>query len=293
MVGREGRCLRRMAINGPTPLEGTCPPQDEKPDAARAQAARARPGPDGPDRPRAGLLRGVLRLRLLPRLGRGRGGRGDGRRDPRALRRRRLPRARGAARDRRGGDAAADAPRGPPVGTGCAVPDRRAHARPGRRLARARPRGHRPPRLLRRRVPAPPRRARGRVAPLGVEPPLLARRGAHPVRLPPPRRRAAPDRRVGGRRGERHPSGRGHHHPARARVEAGPGRGALRPHLGTLAPRPGRAARPARARGLRARGARHARGGAGTRRGRALSRTSTATTTTPRTRTWWRRRRRT
>ena len=151
-------------------------------------------------------------------------------------------------------------------------------------LVRARPRGHRPPRLPRRRVPASSRRGRRRVPPLGVEPPVLARRGPHPVRLPPAGRRAAPDRRVGGGGGERDPSGRGHHHPARARVQAGPGRRALRAHLGVRAPRPGRAARPARARGLRARGARHARGGAGTRRGRALSR-PLRRATIPRTRT--------
>ena len=64
------------------PVASRCPqaqaraPRRPPPEAGGSRApARARAAPAGPDRPRAGRARRLLRVRLLPRLGRGQGGR--------------------------------------------------------------------------------------------------------------------------------------------------------------------------------------------------------------------------
>ena len=273
MVGRGRGASVEPPSDGRAQAQRTLRPPGPPAAPERHPHAHPRSGPVGPGRPRARLLRSLLRVRLLPRLGRRPGGRGDGGRHPRSLRRRRLPRAAGAVRRGRRGDAAPDAAGGAAMGARCPLPGRRAHARPRRRIARTRPGRHAARRLPRPRVPAPPRRARGRVDLLGVEPPLLARGVAHPLRVPAHSGRPAPDRGVRGRRGGRDATGRGHHHRARPRLEAGPGERALRTHLGAPA---GAAARAvggsARARGLGAGRAGDPRGGPGARRVRALPR---------------------
>ena len=148
----------------------------------------------------AGVLRRVLRLRLLSRLGRGRGG-GGAWRTAILLLFGGVGYAApvGALGRGRRGDAAADAARRASVRAGAlclfaaltlGLAAGSLGLGPGDTAAR---------RLPRRRIPARPRRSRGRVASLGVQPPLLPRRRAHPVRLPPAGRRAAAHGRVGRR----------------------------------------------------------------------------------------------
>ncbi len=89
-------------------------------------------------------------------------------------------------------------------------------------------------------LPEATRRARGRIPLLGVEPSLLACRRSHPVRVPAAGRRAAAHRRLGGRCGQRHAPGRGQHHRAGARVQAGAGERSVGAHHGAARADPGR-----------------------------------------------------
>ena len=243
---------------------------------APARAAAARAAPLGRDRPGPGRLRGVLRLRLLPRLGGRPGGRGDGRRIPLPLRWPRLPHAGRAVRGGRPDGGPPDDGAGPPVQDRRRVPRRRAPARPGRRLARPRPGRHAARRLPRRRLPAPSRGADRRGAVLDLEHALLGGGRAHPVRLPAAGRAPAGHGRFDRRPDDGHP-GRRHKHD-----RASAGRHALalrrrhraapaRPAAGRPDPRRARSRRAARAGGLRAGGAGHARGGARAGRRGALS----------------------
>src|SRR5918997_712456 len=105
---------------------------------APARPAAARAAPLGRDRPRPGRLRGLLRVRLLPRLVGRPGGRGDGGRLLLPLRRPRLPHPGRAVRRRRPARGPPDDGTGPPVQDRRRLPRRRAPARPGHRVARPR-----------------------------------------------------------------------------------------------------------------------------------------------------------
>ena len=137
------------------------------------RAAPARAAPLGPGRSGPGRVRGLLRVRLLPRLGRRRGGRGAGRRHPLPVRRRGLPGAGRAVRRRRAAGGAPDDAGGPPVQDRRACLLARAHARPGGGSLGLGPGRHAARRLPRRRLPARARRPGRRVA-------VLASRSSSP-----------------------------------------------------------------------------------------------------------------
>ena len=171
--------------------EQTPPRPAGGPAALPGRAFRARAAPLGPDRPRPGGRGRLLRLGLLPRLGRRRGGGGAGRGDPLPLRRRGLP---GADRPLRRGcpaRAQADAPER------AAVPDGGVCLGAALTLGLAAgslglgPKARSARRLPRPRLPAQPRRPRRRVALLGPPQAVLRGRRPHPVRVPLRGRRPA------------------------------------------------------------------------------------------------------
>src|SRR5215207_6842388 len=249
------------------------PPQEASPCAhslvASCRRADAGAASLGPDRARARCLRRLLRVCLLPRLVRRRGGGGAGRRHAFHVRGGCLRRAGTAVRGGRADRYPSDDSGSP------SLPDRhtllrgRAHARSRGRLTRPRPGRHTARGLPRRLLPRAPWRARGRVAVLGLRQALLDGGLAPPVHVPAARGRAAAHRRVDRRDRDRH--ARGGRDDDRARAA----------HNRNDAPA-GRAARPAAsaaglgahratgAGGPRAGGACDPRRGAGARRGRAL-----------------------
>ncbi len=178
---------------------------------AFARAALARAAPLGSGRPGPGRLRGLLRLRLLPQLGRRRGRRSAGGRDSLLLRLGGLPGSRGAVRDGSAARGAPDDGGGAPPPDGGGLPGRRPDPRPGGRHARPGARGDRARRLPRRRLPARARRPGGGDAVLGVEHAVLEGRVTHPLRLPDARGHPPAHRRVDRRGGAGRPAG-GHHH---------------------------------------------------------------------------------
>ena len=247
MVGR----VRATTVE--SPVDGCISPPQATPlprSLADARAAKARAAPLGPDRPRARRIRGLLRVRVLPRLGRRPGGGGHGRRHPLPLRRRRLPGAGGAVRGRRAARRPPDDAGTPSLQDGRGMPGGRAHARPRRRIARARPRRHTARRLPRSELPARTRRAGRRVSLLGRGQAVFRGGRAHPLRVPDAGRRAVADRRLDRGRGAGRPSSRDHDHRARA-----PRRRPPDPPAGC----------PAGTRRPRADRARDSRGGAGVR----------------------------
>ena len=179
---------------------------------AAVRAAHARAAPVGPDRPGPGRIRGLLRVRLLLRLGRRRGGRGDGRRHPLPVRRGRLP---GADRAVRRGRADRDPP---DAAGGAPVQDRRRSAWPPRsRSAWRRARSAWARATRRATASSTPTTCASTAALVGeslfwASAKLFSeRRVAHPVRLPAAGRRAAAHRRLDRGRGAGH-ARRGHHH---------------------------------------------------------------------------------